>query len=388
MRIRQLLLFGLAALSLTSCFKDEAPNAECDITKAWVHIDNPDEFFYQLSDSAINVMYDRTDISFTVRRKADVSRLAPCFEITPGATITPANGSVQDFTNGPVIYTVTSEDKQWSRQYAVSFKPTVVTIPSVIPFDFEDARVFDDTNKKATYYKWYETNEDGSEIEYWANANAGFAIARRKSLPEEYPSVSTEGYDGLCVKLTTRSTEEWGIALGLPIAAGNFFIGEFDVSKALPPTTLLTTRMGRPFAKKPIKVSGLYKYKAGDVFWKKVGNSIEEHPEIKDGAAIYAAFYKNHDKEGNEVMLNGNDSKTNENIIGFAEVSVIPETDEWTPFEMEFQYKGDIDLDELARQGYSLTIVFTSSTDGAYYEGAPGSTLYIDNVRLECEEEK
>ena len=34
MRIRQLLLFGLAALSLTSCFKDEAPNTECDITKA------------------------------------------------------------------------------------------------------------------------------------------------------------------------------------------------------------------------------------------------------------------------------------------------------------------------------------------------------------------
>ena len=151
---------------------------------------------------------------------------------------------------------------------------------------------------------------------------------------------------------------------------------------------MLTTRMGRPFAKKPIKITGMYKYKAGDVFWRFVNGKIEEHTDIKDRAAIYASFFRNHDNEGNEIVLNGNDSKTNPNIVASAEVNVIPETDEWTPFEMVFNYKGDIDLDELERQGYSLTIVFTSSTDGAYYEGAPGSTLYIDNVRLECEEEK
>ena len=176
--------------ALTSCFKDEAPNAECDITKVWVHIDNAGDTFYQLSDTAINFMYDRTDISFTVRRKADVIRMAPFFEITPGATITPANGSVQDFSNGPVIYTVTSEDRQWSRQYAVSFKPTLVTIPSTILFDFENARVYDDTYKKATYYKWYEKSDTGEEIEYWSNANAGFAIGKSSSAPDEYPSAS------------------------------------------------------------------------------------------------------------------------------------------------------------------------------------------------------
>ena len=387
MRIKHLLLFGMAALSLSSCFKDEAPNAECDITKAWVHTDNPNELFYQLSDTAINVMYDRNDISFTVRRKADVSRLAPLFEITPGATINPANGSVQDFTNGSVLYTVTSEDKQWSRQYSVSFKPTVVTIPSAVIFNFENARVYEDANKKATYYKWYENTMSDTDIEYWANANAGFALSKSSATPDEYPSVAVDGYEGKGVKLTTCSTGDWGLLVRRPLAAGNFFIGEFDVSKALT-NTMLTTRMGRPFAKKPIKITGMYKYKAGDVFWRFVNGKIEEHTDIKDRAAIYASFFRNHDNEGNEIVLNGNDSKTNPNIVASAEVNVIPETDEWTPFEMVFNYKGDIDLDELERQGYSLTIVFTSSTDGAYYEGAPGSTLYIDNVRLECEEEK
>ena len=387
MRIKQFLVFSVAVISLSSCFKDEAPNAECDITKAWVHTDNPNELFYQLSDTAINVMYDRNDISFTVRRKADVSRLAPLFEITPGATINPANGSVQDFTNGPVLYTVTSEDKQWSRLYSVSFKPTVVTIPSAVIFNFENARVYEDANKKATYYKWYENTMSDTDIEYWANANAGFALSKSSATPDEYPSVAVDGYEGKGVKLTTCSTGDWGLLVRRPLAAGNFFIGEFDVSKALT-NTMLTTRMGRPFAKKPIKITGMYKYKAGDVFWRFVNGKIEEHTDIKDRAAIYASFFRNHDNEGNEIVLNGNDSKTNPNIVASAEVNVIPETDEWTPFEMVFNYKGDIDLDELERQGYSLTIVFTSSTDGAYYEGAPGSTLYIDNVRLECEEEK
>ena len=132
----------------------------------------------------------------------------------------------------------------------------------------------------------------------------------------------------------------------------------------------------------------MYKYKAGDVFWKYVNSKIEKHPEIKDRAAIYAVFYRNHDAQGNKVMLYGEDSKTNPNIVAIAEVDEIPETDTWTPFEMTFKYLTDINMEELENQGYNLTIVFTSSTDGAYYEGAPGSTICIDSVQLTCESEE
>ena len=44
------------------------------------------------------------------------------FKITDGATIEPANGSIQDFTNGAVVYTVTSEDGEWKRKYNVTFQ--------------------------------------------------------------------------------------------------------------------------------------------------------------------------------------------------------------------------------------------------------------------------
>ncbi|MCI7399660.1 MAG: PCMD domain-containing protein [Prevotella sp.] len=53
---------------------------------------------------------------------------------------------------------------------------------------------------------------------------------------------------------------------------------------------------------------------------------------------------------------------------------------------MTFNWKADVDWTLLRNQGYNLTVVFSSSTDGAYYEGAPGSTLCIDEVRILCEE--
>ena len=80
---------ALSVMSLTSCFKDEAPNAECDITKAWIHVDNPEDMFFQTTDTAINVRYDMNEILFRVKRKTDVTSLAPWFEITPGAKISP-----------------------------------------------------------------------------------------------------------------------------------------------------------------------------------------------------------------------------------------------------------------------------------------------------------
>ena len=383
MRIRQLLLFGLAALSLTSCFTDEAPNAACDITKAWAHTDNWERLVFNVSDTAKNVLDSDANIIFAVKPDSDITALAPMFELTPGATITPSNGSTQDFSRGPVKYTVTSEDGKWSRDYYVSF-----SLPKIpLEYEFEDCIVYTDVSK-ATYNKWYEQCETGNnttaKIEVFANANSGYALSNVKSPVENYPSVSDTGYSGKGVRLTTCSTGAWGELVGRPLAAGNFYIGEFDVSQALK-NTLHTTRMGRPFDRKPLKVTGMYKYKAGEVFWRYKDETIEKHPEIKDRAAIYASFYRNRDKSGDEVILYGEDCKTNPHIIGYAAMPTVPETDTWTPFEMTFNYSEDIDYDILAKQGYSLTVVFTSSTDGAYYEGAPGSTLCIDNVKIICE---
>ena len=123
--------FIVAALSmscittLSSCFKEEPLNAECDIEQAYIHVDNKillNLLFTNPSDTLVNVQSDQTNIEFTMRPFAALTKQAPIFRLTPGATISPESGSLQDFSKGPVTYTVTSEDKQWSRTYQVSIK--------------------------------------------------------------------------------------------------------------------------------------------------------------------------------------------------------------------------------------------------------------------------
>ena len=105
----------------------------------------------------------------------------------------------------------------------------------------------------------------------------------------------------------------------------------------------------------------------------------------RDQASVYAILYLNHDAEGNAVTLNGDDVQTHPLIVAKAIVPELPETDQWTEFKVDFTYVKDFDLDILDQRGYNLAVVFSSSMDGAYFQGAIGSTLDIDQVRLICE---
>ena len=68
-------------------------------------------------------------------------------------------------------------------------------------------------------------------------------------------------------------------------------------------------------------------------------------------------------------------------IVRKAQVATLPPTNEWTRFEMFFE-GSDADEALLAAQGYNMTLVFSSSKDGASFEGAVGSVLYIDEVAI------
>ena len=67
--ILRITVCGILCSSLfSSCFKDEAPNAECDITQAYVHVDNPGDMFFNNSDTLINVMSTDSVITFKIGR--------------------------------------------------------------------------------------------------------------------------------------------------------------------------------------------------------------------------------------------------------------------------------------------------------------------------------
>ena len=160
---------------LTSCFKDEAPNAECDIQKAFVVMDNC------------------------------VTKTYP--SASPGATISPASGTELDFSNNARHkYTVTSEDGAWAREYYVGFGSKLLPLK----YSFENIDFFIDRDGTEKYHQWYDYSRGSDSKIYrdWATGNGGFKLSMGKAPYEDYPTVSVEGgVRGRCVKLTTRSTE-------------------------------------------------------------------------------------------------------------------------------------------------------------------------------------
>ena len=385
--------FIVAALSmscittLSSCFKEEPLNAECDIEQAYIHADNKNLLnllFTNPSDTLVNVQSDQTNIEFTMRPFAALTKQAPMFRLTPGATISPESGSLQDFSKGPVTYTVTSEDKKWSRTYQVSIKKGQTTIPNEIEFEFEDAY------KDKGYYNWQE-NWNGNKLDIWTTGNSGFKMSNPSAKAEEYPTVMIEdGYKGKGVKLTTRRTSGLADMVHKPIAAGNLFIGQFDATDALR-DAMKATKFGRPFSfsAKPAKLEGWYKYQAGEIFTDKDMNELNRH----DYGTIYAVLYENIDEKGKAVVLYGDNVQTSTQIVALALVGethddnekvAIGNTPEWHHFSVDFKYKKTIDPIKLKNGGYSLSIVSSSSSDGANFLGAVGSTLWIDSFKLIC----
>lgn len=382
MKLYQNLLIITLSSVFTSCFKDEPLNAECDILEASVSVSKPEDMFYHSSDSKIQVPYTDSTIIFSVRRHADLNAIAPHFILTDGATINPGNGSVQDFSKGPVTYTVTSEDKQWNRRYAVSFLPVVQAVSDTIRFDFEHYEL---EQKEQKYYTWYDIGEDGQRHDYWATGNQGLIMIKGSAPPEDYPSVPVkDGHSGSYAKLTTQSTGFLGAFAHKPLAAGNLYLGSFDFRMAMH-DAMKTTKFGIPFDKKPIKLTGWYRYKPGKKYQDKAGKTV---PNRTDSAAIYAVFYRNADERDNPVTLYGDDVLTNKHILAIAKVAEVKTTDQWTPFEVVFDYTQQPDERILANRGYNLTVVFSSSERGAQFEGAIGSELSIDEVKIICAKEE
>lgn len=386
MKLHKLFLLATVCCTLSACFKDEPANAECDIEAAWIHFDNPAECVWNLNDTIINVSSTTTDIRFEVRAGTDLTALAPEFKTTAGATITPKSGTVLDFSKAPVQYTVTSEDEAWHREYKVSITERRHTTNDTLNFDFENYYLYQEPNSSSSYYIWSDyLNEDGSQANNWATGNAGFKLTNYLAKPEEYPTIplADGGVSGDAVMLVTRKTGAIGAAYRKPIAAGNLFLGTFIGDNALL-KPMEATQFGLPFDRTPIKFTGYYQYTPGETFTNQDGNVVNGKVDAGD---IYAVLYINHDADGNPFVLTGDNVLTSEQIVLLARVPNVEPTDGWTYFELEFEKRNgkEIDLDLLNGFGYNLAVVFSSSVDGAYFQGAENSTLIIDNVRVICE---
>ena len=75
-------------------------------------------------------------------------------------------------------------------------------------------------------------------------------------------------------------------------------------------------------------------------------------------------------------------------MVGTARISredIVMNASEWTKFELPVVYTAELSREDVENECYSMAVVFTSSNDGGNFSGAVGSTLWIDNVTIECE---
>ena len=391
--MKKFLLPSLALLGMLmgSCIGDEPLNAECDIEEVSLTMADAESVFYHEYDTLQVVSSAVDSVGFLIRYDKNVGELPLNLKLTPGAKpyimengeyVPFKQGSLVDFSNEQVRqFRIVSQDGRWARLYRINIvhdqAPEREHLFMNITFDYFEL------NSTGKYHVWYGVEENSINYDQWATGNPGFNLSKSSAKVEEYPTlgVQTGGVDGgPYLKLETRDTGAFGRMVNMRLAAGNLFIGTFDVANALK-DAMAATRFGLPFKHKPVKVTGWYKFKAGERFQDRKGNAVDRI----DQPDIYCVMYRNQDADGNQVLLYGDDVLTSPAIVGLARITGVVETDEWTSFEMSLNYTSELDSELLENNGYSMTISFASSIEGASFEGAPGSVFCVDNVTIECE---
>ena len=383
----------ILCLAVASCIPDEALNVEAAI-------DGCSGSNIQLAN--INT-YSKT-VSIYVSKSTDLSALEIKFELPDGASINPVNALANDdapkydFSTSKVPITSEQTLEQYQRMFKVTSESgtteavyTITVIKSELPTEYHFENIEDGNNN---YHIFYEFNQQKAEMLQWASGNPGFQLTGMGKNTMDYPTLQTQGYIGKGVKLETKGTGSLGLTVGMPIAAGNLFIGSFEVGNALKDAKA-ATKFGFPFFKHPTKLEGYYKFKPGTEYISGIDKSqsppkivIDPSMEGKDKGDIYAILYR---ADNVNDFLDGNlNFDSEEKIVYIARISdtEMKETDTWTHFSIPFEHRKEIEQSALDEGKYKLAVVFSSSIEGANFKGSIGSTLWIDEVTIHCEEDE
>ncbi|WP_342999004.1 PCMD domain-containing protein, partial [Bacteroides ovatus] len=297
MKLKKLFAGMILCLAVASCIQDEALNVEAAI-------DGCSGSNIQLAN--INT-YSKT-VSIYVSKSTDLSALEIKFELPDGASINPVNALANDdapkydFSTSKVPITSEQTLEQYQRMFKVTSESgtteavyTITVIKSELPTEYHFENIEDGNNN---YHIFYEFNQQKAEMLQWASGNPGFQLTGMGKNTMDYPTLQTQGYIGKGVKLETKGTGSLGLTVGMPIAAGNLFIGSFEVGNALKDAKA-ATKFGFPFFKHPTKLEGYYKFKPGTEYISGIDKSqsppkivIDPSMEGKDKGDIYAILYR------------------------------------------------------------------------------------------------
>ena len=309
-------------------------------------------------------------------------------KVSDYATFTPAIGEKQDFSQ-PVSYTVIAEDGSKRVYYVVVQRAgsSNIQLPNS-SFEFWHEAEFGTT-------RYIDIGVD-KDNKTWATGNQGAAFAIGIGADAELPSQPYERSNGeTAAALTTQNMGFLAAGFGgKGVAAGNMFAGRFEIGTV----TNAHPVFGTPYTQTPIAFKVDYKYTPAEG----LVNGKLDPVEGEDAMDMYLILEK---REGDKVKRLGvgwyrsgdaqEDWKTQEVDIKYARNGQAPDdveeyaryvlkyghdgnTSATNPSEMPEATWGDIATDKPTH----ILVVFTSSYQGDYFIGAPGSKLIVDNFEL------
>lgn len=334
------------------------------------------EFTFDSKEVVSQPVIEGNEITFAVSdtiSNEELEALVPTIVVSTGAKVSPESGVALDFSK-PVTYTVTSEDGIITTTYTVS-----VSEKKAI-YDFETwVNAVPDLEPENTFYE---------VAGGWSSSNSGAQLLKVLGMTDRYVVTQTNdahlGETAASISTIDSKGANFIFVRVPKVTTGTLFQGLFITD---PTNTLNSTKFGIPYNKKPITLKGFYKYTPGEIFYRCASPATcdiaTEDPNTIDECAINAVLYEVADYDDESQYLTGvtvNDPR-NEQIVAVAQLQDGTAKADWTSFEIPFTYKRDYD----PAKKYRFAIICSSSSDGDNFNGAPGSTLIVDDFEVVVE---
>lgn len=314
---------------------------------------------------------------------------ASVIEVSNYAVVTPKVGEKQDFSK-PVVYTVTAEDGS-TKAYYVKVQRGGTSKVQLHNSSF-------DMWHDATYsnQKFKEIGENAQD-ETWSTGNKGVASAIAFGAKVTYPSVPYERAPGkFAAELVTQNMGP--LAAGTfggnkGVGAGNIFVGEFDASNIIN----AHPNFGLPYTETPTAFQVEYQYTPGKEMLDGKLNPVEG----KDALDMFVILEKREEDIVKRIGVGWfrsgetqTDWKTKTVNIKYAQGTAPEGLEEYQTKVLKYGFDGDIKVTDPAQMPETawgdvrkekpthIVVVFTSSYQGDYFIGAPGSKLLVDNFEL------
>jgi hypothetical protein len=342
---------------LCSCSFDKVKSSENYIEKVTI----PD-----ISPIEINIRNDQKSIYVWIPQSEyeALKSKTPQVEVSDDAKLTEKG---EDWTAENFQYIVTAENGE-TRNYFVKIDTVV---PRTYTFDYWNI-----SEGKSVYYI-------PSNFR-WSSGNPGIALAysilpdKDNTNPESFPTrKTTEGYEGNAVLMETIIGGEV-FGRNIRLFSGNFFMGHFNVSKAMDPDKLLEAiEIGYIYPAKPKIIKGYYKYTEGPGKFINKNGQEETRP---DSCSMIVNFYQS-DLPSGDTTLTVKNIDDSDLVIARSRWHDCTATGGiFKVFEVKLEnYTAEPDFEN---HRYKLAISFAASKDGDFYSGKIGSKLIIDEIEF------